>query len=141
MVTNQVLDGPDILSKIFENVEILGNKQKVTQILLNLLQNSVKFTPSGGTITVEARSNGGFVEVSVLDTGIGIAAEHLPHLFERFYKVDKARRDGGTGLGLAIVKHIVQAHGRSVYADSVEGEGSAFYFTMPLLKTANIEKN
>ena len=141
MVTNQVLDGPDILSKIFENVEILGNKQKVTQILLNLLQNSVKFTPSGGTITVEARSNGGFVEVSVLDTGIGIAAEHLPHLFERFYKVDKARRDGGTGLGLAIVKHIVQAHGGAVYADSVEGEGSAFYFTMPLLKTANIEKN
>ena len=106
-----------------------------------MLQNSVKFTPSGGTITVEARSNGGFVEVSVLDTGIGIAAEHLPHLFERFYKVDKARRDGGTGLGLAIVKHIVQAHGGAVYADSVEGEGSAFYFTMPLLKTANIEKN
>ena len=141
MVTNQVLDGPDILSKIFENVEILGNKQKVTQILLNLLQNSVKFTPSGGTITVEAKSKGGFVEVSVLDTGIGIAAEHLPHLFERFYKVDKARRDGGTGLGLAIVKHIVQAHGGAVYADSVEGEGSAFYFTMPLLKTANIEKN
>ena len=140
MVTNQVLDGPDILSKIFENVEILGNKQKVTQILLNLLQNSVKFTPSGGTITVEARSNGGFVEVSVLDTGIGIAAEHLPHLFERFYKVDKARRDGGTGLGLAIVKHIVQAHGGAVYADSVEGEGSAFYFTVPLLNTVSREK-
>jgi len=140
MVTNQLLDGPDILSKIFENVEILANKQKVTQILLNLLQNSVKFTPSEGTITVEARSNGGFIEVSVLDTGIGIAAEHLPHLFERFYKVDKARRDGGTGLGLSIVKHIVQAHGGAVYAESVEGEGSAFHFTMPLLKTASIEK-
>ncbi|MEE3346122.1 MAG: ATP-binding protein, partial [Chloroflexota bacterium] len=77
---------------------------------------------------------------SVLDTGIGISSEHLPHLFERFYKVDKARRDGGTGLGLAIVKHIVQAHGGTVYADSVEGEGSAFHFTMPLLNKVSREK-
>ena len=140
MVTNQMLDGPDISSKILENVEILGNKQKITQILINLLQNSVKFTPTGGTISVEARPNDGYIEVSVLDTGIGISSEHLPHLFERFYKVDKARRDGGTGLGLAIVKHIVQAHGGTVYADSVEGEGSAFHFTMPLLNKVSREK-
>ncbi|MFL2760209.1 MAG: ATP-binding protein [Dehalococcoidia bacterium] len=139
MITNQVIGAPEISCKIFENVEILGNKQKITQILINLLQNSVKFTPAEGTISVETKSNGGFVEVSVLDSGIGIAAEHLPHLFERFYKVDKARRDGGTGLGLAIVKHIVQAHGGAVYADSVEGEGSAFHFTLPLLNTASIE--
>ena len=140
MVTNQMLDGPEISSKIFENVEILGNKQKITQILINLLQNSVKFTPSRGTISVEAKPSGDYIEVSVIDTGVGIASEHLPHLFERFYKVDKARRDGGTGLGLAIVKHIVQAHGGAVYADSVEGEGSAFYFTVPLLNTVSREK-
>ena len=71
------------------------------------------------------------VEVSVSDTGIGIAKEHLPRIFERFYKVDRSRRDRGTGLGLAIVKHIVQAHGGDVRVESREGEGSTFTFTVP----------
>ena len=65
------------------------------------------------------------------DNGIGIAREHLPHVFERFYKVDRSRRDGGTGLGLAIAKHLVQAHGGDIKVESVEGEGSTFSFTLP----------
>jgi two-component system phosphate regulon sensor histidine kinase PhoR len=69
--------------------------------------------------------------VKVKDTGVGIAPEHLPHVFERFYKVERSRRNGGTGLGLAIVKHLVQAHGGDIKAESVEGEGSTFSFTLP----------
>ena len=75
------------------------------------------------------------------DTGSGIGTEHLPHLFERFYKVDRSRRDGGSGLGLAIVKHIVQAHGGVVYVDSIEGEGSNFHFTLPLLNRLHVVRN
>ena len=74
---------------------------------------------------------GRLVEVGVEDTGVGIPDEHLPHVFERFYKVDRSRRGEGTGLGLAIVKHIVQLHGGDVRAESREGSGSTFYFTLP----------
>ncbi|MCI0822895.1 MAG: sensor histidine kinase, partial [Chloroflexi bacterium] len=74
---------------------------------------------------------GRFQKVRVADTGTGIPREHLPHVFERFYKVDRSRSDGGTGLGLAIVKHIVQAHGGEVGVESEEGVGSTFEFTIP----------
>ena len=73
----------------------------------------------------------GHIMVSVSDSGSGIPAEHIAHVFERFYKVDRSRRDKGTGLGLSIVKHLVQAHGGEVSVESVEGEGSTFYFTIP----------
>ena len=110
---------------------VIGQKEKLRRVLVNLLENAVKFTPTQGRVTLAGEAQDRFVQVHVKDTGIGIPREHLPHVFERFYKVDRARRDNGTGLGLAIVKHIVQAHGGQVTVESREGEGSAFSFTVP----------
>jgi two-component system phosphate regulon sensor histidine kinase PhoR len=101
-------------------------------VLTNLVHNAVKFTPPGGRITVSAQPNGEEVLFSVEDTGVGIPAEDLPRVFERFYKADQARSGGGTGLGLAIAKHVVQGHGGRIWAEGVEGEGSTFYFTLPV---------
>jgi two-component system phosphate regulon sensor histidine kinase PhoR len=131
IVINQIGQDLPIQSIVDPELRVIGNEEKITQILVNLLENAVKFTTSNRDVTINARKKGVFLEVSVRDTGIGIASEHLPHLFERFYKVDRSRRAEGTGLGLAIVKHIVQAHGGEAYVDSIEGEGSTFYFTLP----------
>jgi two-component system, OmpR family, phosphate regulon sensor histidine kinase PhoR len=92
-----------------------------------------KYTQAGSRIDVSARLREKEVEICVRDNGWGIPAEDLPHIFERFYRVDKgrSREKGGTGLGLSIVKHIVQLHGGRVWAESQPGQGSAFYFTLP----------
>lgn len=105
----------------------------VQQVLANLLDNAAKYTQPHGRITVGAKRAEGAIHFFVRDTGIGIAAEHMPRLFERFYRVDKARSRelGGTGLGLAIVKHLVQAHGGSAWVESEPGEGSTFSFSLP----------
>jgi two-component system phosphate regulon sensor histidine kinase PhoR len=110
------------------------DSEAVSQILSNLLDNAIKYTHSGGSITVGARTVGEFVEVKVRDTGIGIPAEDLPRLFERFYRVDKARSRelGGTGLGLSIVKHLVAAQSGAIRVESRVNQGSTFYFTLPL---------
>lgn len=105
---------------------------RVQQVLLNLLHNAIKFTPPGGRITVRADQADGEVAISVADTGIGIAAEDLPRIFERFYKVDKSRASSGTGLGLAIAKHTVLAHGGRIWAESELGRGARFTFTLPV---------
>ncbi len=110
---------------------VLGESEKVRQVLSNLMDNALKFTPPGGRITMSALSDHRNVIARVSNTGDGIAPEHLPHLFERFYKVDRSRRDVGTGLGLAIVKHIVLAHGGEVDVESSLGEGATFTFTLP----------
>lgn len=112
--------------------DVKGDEQRIMQVLVNLLDNALKFTEKGGRVTVSAGENGEHVVVSVSDTGIGIPREHIPHIFERFYKVERSRRDSGTGLGLAIVKHIVQAHGGEVGVESQEGVGSVFTFTLPI---------
>ena len=106
----------------------------IHQVLVNLLDNAAKYTPEGGTITVGATVADADLILYVRDTGIGIAADHIPRLFERFYRVDTAlsRAMGGTGLGLAIVKHIALAHNGSVRVESEPGKGSAFYFRIPL---------
>ena len=104
---------------------------RIGQVLTNLLDNALKYTEAGGSIRMWAEEQGEAVRVSVQDTGVGISAEDLPHVFERFYKVDRARREGGTGLGLSIVKHIVQMHGGEVTAVSRPGQGSTFSFTVP----------
>jgi len=98
----------------------------------NLLDNALKYTPKGSHLGITARLRGREVEVCVRDNGPGIPADDLPHIFERFYRVDKgrSREKGGTGLGLSIVKHIVQLHGGRAWAESKQGEGSAFYFTI-----------
>jgi signal transduction histidine kinase len=108
--------------------------QRVNEVLHNILKNAVAHTREGGTIEIAARQKGKWVEVSVSDTGEGIPAEDLPHIFERFYRVDKsrARATGGTGLGLTIAKRLVEAHGGTIVVQSELGEGSRFSFTLPI---------
>jgi len=110
------------------------DREAVSQILSNLLDNAIKYTPAGGRIAVGARPQGEWVELSVRDTGIGIPPAELPRLFERFYRVDKARSRelGGTGLGLSIVKHLVAAHSGAIRVESKLNEGSTFFFTLPV---------
>ena len=111
--------------------QALGDSEKIEQVLINLLHNSIKFTPPDGSIKISARKSGKYVEVTVADTGKGIPTDDLPRIFERFYKVDRARSSGGTGLGLAVAKHIVEAHGGKIWAVSTEDQGSTFHFTIP----------
>lgn len=110
------------------------------QVLVNLLDNSLKYTPNGGQVRVRLLSGPDEVVAVVEDTGVGIPAADLPRIFERFYRVDKARsrKLGGTGLGLAIVKHVVKAHGGRVWAESKQGRGSSFYFSLPVDKTGGV---
>jgi two-component system, OmpR family, phosphate regulon sensor histidine kinase PhoR len=113
---------------------IYCDKDKIMQVLLNLVENAVKYTSENGTIKVKASKKDDFIKVDVSDTGIGISEEHIPRIFERFYRVDKARSRelGGTGLGLAIVKHIVQSHSGEVWVESTPSKGSTFSFTLPI---------
>ena len=106
---------------------------RISQVCANLLDNALKYTPRGAHIDVDARPRGETIEICVRDDGPGIPEADLPHLFERFYRVDKgrSRETGGTGLGLSIVKHIVQLHGGRVWVESTLGKGTAFYFTLP----------
>jgi len=113
---------------------IEANTAQMTQVAINLIDNAINYTPQG-TIRVILRPGTDDVEIDVVDTGLGIASEHLPRIFERFYRVDKARSragSGGTGLGLSIVKHIVEAHGGRVTVDSALNEGSKFTVRLPI---------
>ena len=114
--------------------QIQGDAHRLEQAFTNLLDNAFKYTPAGGTVELAAyQTSEGKVEVVVADTGVGIPPEDLPRIFERFYRVDKARTGaGGTGLGLAIVKEIVQAHGGRITAASQEGRGTRFTVTLPV---------
>jgi len=111
---------------------IQGDASRLEQVLVNLIHNSVKFTPPGGTISLSAQAEGAFVTFSVRDTGAGIPSDDLPRVFERFYRVDRSRSGSGTGLGLSIARHIVEAHGGQMRAQSREGEGSTFSFSIPI---------
>jgi signal transduction histidine kinase len=113
---------------------VWADRERVHQVLRNLLDNAVRFTPPGGDVVVSASRVNGRCEVSVADTGKGIAPEHLPRLFDRFYRVDpaRARGDGGTGIGLAIARSVVEAHGGRIWAESEEGRGSTFTFELPV---------
>ena len=109
--------------------------QRVSQVFFNLLSNALRYTSTGGTITVQSERVGDQVQVAVADTGEGIAPEDLPYIFKRFYRADKsrARASGGSGLGLAIAKQIVEAHGGRIWAKSWVGAGSTFAFTLPFI--------
>jgi len=130
---------------------VLADAERIRQAITNILHNAIKFTPAGGRIVVRAEEDTGTrrrgdaetsppprvpaspcLLVSISDTGVGIAEDDLPRIFERFYKADRARSGGGTGLGLSIARHIVEAHGGRIWAESVEGRGSTFYLTLPL---------
>ncbi len=112
---------------IFADPEALG------QVLINLVDNSIRYTPSGGTITVRTRRLDDAVELSVVDTGSGISSDHLSRIFERFYRAEpsRSREEGGTGLGLSIVKHLVEAHGGSVGVESALGAGTTVWTRFP----------
>jgi signal transduction histidine kinase len=119
---------PDKLSPVYIDA------QRISQVLLNLLENAVAHTAKGDRIEVGARQQNSWVEISVTDTGEGIPPEDLPNVFERFYRVDKsrARATGGRGLGLTIAKYLVEAHGGRIEVQSKPGKGSRFWFTVPI---------
>lgn len=116
---------------------VVADRDRLSQILINLVDNAVKFTPSGRDVTVTATLRDQMLEVAVADTGIGIPSTDLPRITERFYRVDKARSRelGGTGLGLAVVKHLVQAHGGGLKIESELGKGTTVSFTLPVGQT------
>jgi two-component system phosphate regulon sensor histidine kinase PhoR len=115
-----------------QSVEVLGDKERLRVVFENLLENAIKYNKPGGDVKISYRVADGSVNISVADTGVGISPEHLPRIFERFYRVDKNRsRDvGGTGLGLAIVKHIIEAHESRVVVQSEVGKGTTFSFSL-----------
>jgi two-component system phosphate regulon sensor histidine kinase PhoR len=113
--------------------EVQADPPRLEQVLVNLIHNAVKFTRPGGEVVLAAQTDAGFVRFSVCDSGIGIPADDLERIFERFYKADRSRSGGGTGLGLSIARHIVEMHGGKIWAESTEGQGSTFYFTIPTL--------
>ncbi|HEY1754510.1 MAG TPA: ATP-binding protein [Bryobacteraceae bacterium] len=117
-----------------DNVQVLGSRYRLEQALVNLIANAVKFNRPSGKVRVETRRNGSSIGILVSDTGMGIPSSDLPRIFERFYRVDKARsrQVGGTGLGLSIVKHIVERMDGRVSASSQLGKGSVFTITLPL---------
>ncbi len=117
-----------------DQATILGDPDRIKQLLLNLVDNAIKYTPQGGQVTLGLQRVEGRAQLSVADTGIGIPAQDLPHIFERFYRVDKARSRaaGGTGLGLSIVQWIVQAHGGKIDVQSEMGKGTTFTVWLPL---------
>jgi two-component system phosphate regulon sensor histidine kinase PhoR len=115
---------------------VSADPPRIEQVLVNLLHNAIKFTPSGGRIVATAVQKNGSVEFSVADTGVGIAREDQARIFERFYKTDPSRNRSGTGLGLAIARHVVEAHGGLINVESQEGQGSRFFFTLPIATVA-----
>ena len=113
-------------------VEAAIDAQRLQQVVINLVHNGIKFTPPGGSVSVAVELRSPYVAIVIADTGIGVARDYLPRLFERFYKADRSRATSGTGLGLAIVKHLVQAHGGHVWATSPgEGQGTTFTVLVP----------
>jgi two-component system phosphate regulon sensor histidine kinase PhoR len=111
---------------------VQADKERIRQTIVNLVHNAIKFTDPGGKITIAAQVRGDSATVDISDTGIGISKNDLPHIFERFYKGDRARSGGGTGMGLAIAKHVVEAHGGSIRVQSEEGRGSTFSINLPI---------
>jgi len=119
---------------VTEEIRIRGDELRLRQVFLNLITNAIKYTPDHGRVEISLDVAGDEVVVTVSDTGVGIAPEHLPHIFERFYRIDSARnrQDGGTGLGLAIVQSFVKAHQGRIEVNSLPGQGSSFAIFLPV---------
>jgi two-component system phosphate regulon sensor histidine kinase PhoR len=120
------------LDTAWNMTEVRADPPRLEQVLVNLIHNAVKFTHPGGEVVLAAHTESDFVCFSVRDTGVGIPSDDLERIFERFYKADRARSGGGTGLGLSISRHLVEAHGGRIWVESAEGQGSTFYFTIPV---------
>jgi heavy metal sensor kinase len=132
----QVLaDGVHVVLGPIDQAEVIGDVDRIKQLLLNLVSNGLKYTSPGGTVTISLSRDDAHAHVSVTDTGVGIPPEDLPHVFDRFYRVDKARSraQGGTGLGLSIARWIAEAHGGQLRVTSQVGQGSTFTLSLPLL--------
>jgi two-component system, OmpR family, sensor kinase len=122
-------------SNVAKNVFVKGDRSRLQQVIVNLVANAINYTPEAGEVEVIVRGDGRKAILEVSDNGVGISAEALPHVFERFYRADKARsrNSGGAGLGLAIVKSVCAAHGAEIKVSSQEGHGSRFTVELPLL--------
>jgi two-component system phosphate regulon sensor histidine kinase PhoR len=115
-----------------DTTNVRADPSRLEQVLVNLIHNALKFTHPGGEVVLSVQTEKVVVRFAVRDTGVGIPVDDLERIFERFYKADRARSGGGTGLGLSIARHIVEAHGGKIWAESEEGRGSTFYFTIPV---------
>jgi two-component system phosphate regulon sensor histidine kinase PhoR len=131
--------GVELVVENNADVQVSADREAIHQVFANLVDNALKYGAGGRRIVLGARPKGQTVEFYVQDFGPGIPSEHLPRLFERFYRVDKARsrESGGTGLGLAIAKHIILAHGGTIHAESELNHGSTFLFTIPMAVAAH----
>lgn len=125
-----------------DQVRVMGDADRLKQLLLNLVDNAIKYTPPGGRISLSLAKDKNWAQLSVSDTGVGIPAEDLPHIFDRFYRVDKARSraQGGSGLGLSIAKWIVQAHAGTIQVQSTPGVGTTFLVTLPVIEAPASEQ-
>jgi heavy metal sensor kinase len=121
-----------------KDLTVEGDKVKLEQLFLNLLENAIRYTPRGGSISASVVREGKTAVIAITDTGIGIPEEHIPHIFERFYRVDKARSraEGGAGLGLAICQHIAEVHNGKIGVESQVGKGSTFSVSLPLAESS-----
>ena len=128
--------GVTLVCDVPDNLPLVkADEDRIGQVLLNLAGNALQYTPSGGAVRVTVRRQGNEIQFAVADTGIGIPLEHLPHVFTRFYRVDKSRSRarGGSGIGLTIARHLVEVHGGRIWAESAgSGQGSTFTFTLPI---------
>lgn len=116
---------------VSDGLTLSGDSDALIRLFVNLLDNAIKYTPQGRISLTAVQESGGTVKITIMDTGVGIADEHLPHIFERFYRVDRSRSSGGSGLGLAIASEIVQAHGGTIEVSSRVGEGTTFILRFP----------
>jgi signal transduction histidine kinase len=123
-----------------DSCEMIGDADRLRQLFFNLLDNAIKYTPPGGTVIVEGKPSNGVARVTIADTGIGIPADHLPHVFDRFYRVDPSRSSEteGSGLGLAICRSIAEAHSGRIEIDSTLGHGTRVTVALPMHRAPRI---
>ena len=137
----QLATGQELALEPFEPIQVMGDEDRLKQLVLILVDNALKYTPTGGRVTIGLRRRNDVAEILVRDTGVGIAQDELPHVFERFYRSDPARgRDpGGTGLGLPIARWIARQHGGDVTLDSAPGQGTTAIFRLPALSSGGVD--
>jgi two-component system phosphate regulon sensor histidine kinase PhoR len=128
--------GVKVQLKLSPNFKVYANSTQLDQVLLNLLENAIKFTPAKGSVTIRCGSKDGVF--SVEDNGIGMPSQEIPKIFQRFYRIDRAKTRGSTGLGLSIVKHILDLHGAKITVNSEEGKGSVFLLEFPSPKWTSV---
>jgi signal transduction histidine kinase len=122
----------DVSTEVEADLTVPGDSKRLRQVLANLVDNAIKYTPSGGRVRISARRDGTVVRLDVTDTGIGIASHNLPHIWERLYRGDQSRAERGLGLGLSLVRAIVVAHGGTVDVSAEPGRGSTFTVRLPV---------